>query len=216
MKNYYLQQKQKLIKGHQKMMKLGLSILTEKYDASFAQTAVSESITEFENLIPQIPYIGGNENPMTDTLIQMTSILALYKVLKRYGRSTEEIGALAYEMAQAWVESYPQFARRLIGKFYMSRFNQKRQQQKAVKSQEREFAGDFVIEFVEGNKNDDFSWGVNYIECGIVKFFAAEDVSEFTPYMCQIDYLLFPALGINLKRTGTIAQGCTHCDFRFS
>lgn len=34
--------------------------------------------------------------------------------------------------------------------------------------------------------------------------------------MCELDYLMFPALGIELKRTGTIAQGCTHCDFRFA
>jgi hypothetical protein len=33
--------------------------------------------------------------------------------------------------------------------------------------------------------------------------------------MCRIDFLMFPALGITLKRSGTRAQGCDHCDFRF-
>jgi hypothetical protein len=33
--------------------------------------------------------------------------------------------------------------------------------------------------------------------------------------MCRIDFLMFPALGITLKRSGTGAQGCDHCDFRF-
>jgi hypothetical protein len=212
--SYNGQIKHKLMKRHQKMMGIGQPIMTRRFGYYLAATAVAESDIEFQNLIPQIPSIGGKDNPMTDTLVQMTSLLALYRVLKRHGRDVTEIGDIAYEMAQAWVAAYPQFARHIIGKYYMSRFNRKRQKQKAINSQKRQYPGDFVIEFVEGNNND-FDWGINFVECGVVKFFAEQDASEFTPAMCRIDYLLFPALGIDLQRTGTIAQGCTHCDFRF-
>ena len=152
---------------------------------------------------------------MTETLEQMSTFLALYRVLKRHGREVQEISDLVYEMAQAYVESYSRLARQLIGRFYMSRFNRRRQKQRALKSQERLFPDDFVVEVVEGDAKDDFAWGVNYLECGVVKYFVEQGAEEFTPAMCRIDFLMFPALGIDLKRTGTIAHGCSHCDFRF-
>jgi hypothetical protein len=211
---YYLKQKDKLLKGHRKMMAIGKPLMTARYGAETAVSIIAGSTTEFEQLIPQIPYIGGKENSLTDTMIQISSLLALYRVLKRHGRSVAEIGELTYEMAQAWVDRYPKFVRHLIGRFYMSGFNRRRQQEKALISQEHEHPENFVTEFVAGD-GDSFDWGINYLECGIVKFFARQGAEDLTPYMCQIDYLLFPAMGIGLQRTGTIGQGCTHCDFRF-
>ncbi|HRQ36322.1 MAG TPA: L-2-amino-thiazoline-4-carboxylic acid hydrolase [Chloroflexota bacterium] len=213
--NYYLAQKEKLLKGHQQMMELARPYLTERYGAELADTAVAQSTIEFEQLIPEIPYIGGKANSMTDTLVQMATLLALYRVLKRQGKPVAEIGQLAQEMAQAWVDQYPQFLRRLIGRYYFSAFNRRRLAQKADTLRQQQYPGDFVREVVEGGPDDDFAWGVNYLECGVVKFFAAQDAAEFSPFMCEIDYLIFPALSIDLQRTGTIAQGCSHCDFRF-
>jgi hypothetical protein len=196
------------------MMAIGQPIIQEKYGKVLAETAVIQSAIEFEKLIPQIPYIGGESNSMTDTLVQMTSLLALYRALKREGKPVAEIGDLFYEIAQAQVNRFPQWLRHLIGRFYLSRWNFKRLQGKAAVSQQRQYPGDFVIELVPANNSHTLQ-GINYLECGVVKFFAQQGAAELTPHMCRIDYLLFPAMGIQLNRTGTIAQGCTHCDFRF-
>lgn len=214
--DYYLAQKENLLKGHKKMMALARPYLTEHYGAELADTAVAESTVEFEQLLPEIPYIGGKANSMTDTLVQMATLLALYRILKRYGKPVAEIGELAHQMAQAWVDQYPQFLRRLIGQYYFSAFNRRRLTQKAEALRQQQYPGDFVREVVVGTSDDNFAWGVNYLECGVVKFFEAQNAAEFSPFMCEIDYLLFPALGIELQRTGTIAQGCSHCDFRFT
>lgn len=213
--DYYTSQKEKLCQSHQAMMALGQPLLTGRYGAEFACTAVRQSLAEFEALIPEIPYIGGKNNSLTDTLVQMTSLLALYRVLRRHGRPVTEIGQLAIEMSQAWVDRYPAFVRRLVGLFYMSRLNRRLIARKAARSQAEQYPGDFVRQVVLAGEEDDFEWGVNYLECGVVKFFAAQQAEEFTPFMCEIDHLLFPAMGIRLERTGTIAQGCSHCDFRF-
>lgn len=212
--DYYVKQKRKLIKNHRKMMAIGKPLMQERYGIEVAETAVSQSTAEFEKLLPEIPYIGGSANHMTDTIVQMSSLLALYRVLRQHGKPVEEIGDLFYEMAQAHVKRFPQFLRHLIGKFYLSRWNFKRMKKKAAVSQQRQFPGDFVIELVPTQEGNALQ-GINYLECGVVKFFAQQGAAELTPHMCRIDYLLFPAMGIQLKRTGTIAQGCTHCDFRF-
>jgi hypothetical protein len=33
--------------------------------------------------------------------------------------------------------------------------------------------------------------------------------------MCLIDNLMFPGMGIDLRRKSVTANGCSHCDFRF-
>ncbi len=211
---YRTDNEKRLRKQHKKMMAVGKELFVERYGRTITNDIIEQSHIEFERLLPEIPYIGGKDNPMTDTLEQMATLLALYRVLRGRERPLEEIGELMYRMGEAWVEQYPKFLRQLIGRFYMSRFQRRRSQRHALRSQEREYTADFVTKIIDGD-GQDFEWGVNYLECGVVKYFAQQGAEELTPYMCQIDYLLFPAIGINLVRTGTIAQGCTHCDFRF-
>src|SRR5688572_24467480 len=116
------------------MMGIGRPILTEQYGEVVAQAAVEGSVVEFERLVAEIPYIGGKENPMTDTLVQMMSMLALYRVLKEQGKGIEEIGEIVYLMAKQWTEQFPGFARKLIGQLMMSGYWRRRQKRKAAVS----------------------------------------------------------------------------------
>lgn len=207
-------QKARLLKQHHKMMVIGQAILREAYDDDFVGRIMHETNVEFTQLIPDIPYIGGKSNSLTELMEQMTTLLALYRVLTRHGQPTADIGSIVQKMAQAWIAQFPLLARRLLGRFYMSSWNRQRVAQKAEVSQRRRYADDFVQEVVVGNGRS-YDWGINYLECGVVKFFRQQGAEEFVPYMCEIDNLLFPAIGIELTRTGTIANGQTHCDFRF-
>ncbi len=44
----------------------------------------------------------------------------------------------------------------------------------------------------------------------------ANDGAPFAPYICLSDVALSEALDWGLVRTGTLADGCERCDFRFS
>jgi hypothetical protein len=214
MQDYYFKRKAALMQQHNKMMQYGANVMQAKYESDFINRVIAQTRTEFERLIPEIPYLGGKDNPLTDIIEQMTTLLAFYNVMKRHSITVEVIGEIVYQMANATVEDYPRWIRSLLGRLYMSRFWRNRTKKKALRSQQKQFEGDFVYEVVEG-EGDDFEWGVNYLECGVVKYFKQQGADEFTPYMCLIDYLLFPAMGIGLQRTGTIGHGCTHCDFRY-
>ncbi len=211
--DYYLEQRDKLLRNHRQMMAIGETMLTEKIDADFANQAIAHVTAEFDQLIPEIPYIGGKQHPMTDTLVQMTSMLALYRAIKDH-LPLEENGDLTYEITVAWIERFPQLLRHLIGRYYMSGFMRQRKLKQASQSQKREYAGDFVYEVV-ADDSETYTWGINYLECAVVKFFAAQGADKFTPYMCRLDFLMFPAMGITLQRSGTVARGCDYCDFRF-
>jgi hypothetical protein len=212
---FYLANKQKFLRGHRDIMKLGRGLMESRFGREKAEDVIRRSEVRYDALLEQMPYIGGWENPHTDTLTQVSSFLALYFVLKEDGIPTEEIGELAHRICDQKVAATPYFLRKLLGKLYLTKLWQRRSMKKALRSQEREYPGNFLYEIVEG-KQGEYEWGVNYLECAIVKFFHQQGADEFTPYMCYVDYILFPAMGIDLKRTGTIGQGCSHCDFRFA
>lgn len=211
---FYVAQSAALRRGHARLMTLGAGPLRARYTAEEVAAVTAAAEVEFDALIPAIPYVGGRANSFTDLLIQATSLLALYRVLKLRGRPVAEIGAIVHAMAEAWVNQHPGWVRRLMGHLYMSQLWRARLRRKALASQARQYPGDFVYAVVPGD-DQGAAWGVDYLECGLVKYLQAQGADEFAPYMCVLDFLLFPAMGIALERQGTLAQGCARCDFRF-
>jgi hypothetical protein len=141
---------------------------------------VRESLAEFEKLIPELPYIGGDQNTLTDGLVFSASALAFCRVMKRHGRTVQETGEVLYRTVEAWIRRYPRLLRRVMGCYYMSRFNQWRSRQKAAVSQQRRYPGDWVREHFEGDGNA-FGWGMDYTECGIVKFLRSQGRTSWPP-----------------------------------
>jgi hypothetical protein len=211
---YYVRNKARLLRDHRKLATTGQRIMSARYEADFVAAVTRESLAEFEKLIPELPYIGGDQNPLTGNLVFSASALAFYHVMKRRGKTVEETGKLLYRIMEVWIRRYPGFIRRLMGSYYLSKLSRRLSRQRAPLSQERRYAGDWVFEYVEGD-GETFEWGRDYVECGIVKFLHSQGADELTPYLCLTDYALFGALGIELKRTTTLAKGGEKCDFRF-
>jgi len=74
--------------------------------------------------------------------------------------------------------------------------------------------GVYVFKFVEGD-NENFDFGIDYLECASRKFLAAKDALELAPYICVTDILQSEKFGWGLTRTMTLAEGGEKCDFRF-
>jgi hypothetical protein len=210
---YYVRNKAKLLQEHRGLATIGQEIMAARYEADFIAAVTRKSLLEFEKLIPELPYIGGDQNPLTRNLVFSASALAFYRVMKRHNGTVEETGELLYQIMEAWIRRYPRFIRRLMG-YYHIRFKRRLSMRRSPLSQERRYAGDWVFEHVEGD-GEAFDWGRDYVECGIVKFLHSQEADELTPYLCLTDYALFGALGIELKRTMTLAEEGERCDFRF-
>jgi hypothetical protein len=211
---YYLENRQKLLAEHRKMAKAGQAFAAERYGDSFANILLPESLVEFEKLIPELPYIGGKHNPLTGNLVSSAGALAVYRVMQRHGKRVDETGELLYRLMEAWIRRYPRFVRHLMGRYYLSRFSQRQSKKRSALSQQRRYPANWVRIHVDGD-GQTFEWGVDYLECGIVKFLRSQDADELAPYLCQLDYALYGALGIALTRTKTLADGDEKCDFRF-
>ena len=213
--DYYVSKRDKLIKALDRLLSRVRPQMVARYGESDAAVLHQQILAEFERLLPQIPYIGGDKNPLTPQLIQSAWALAVYRVLQQRGGSVEEAGELLLQGAEAMFNAIPKFLRHLFGKMRFSKLNYPRLAASSRETQKREYPGNWVREFIVGD-GESFDVGIDYTECGIVKFMDAQGASELTPYLCQTDYALFEAIGLHLERTETIASGCQRCNFRIS
>lgn len=78
----------------------------------------------------------------------------------------------------------------------------------------RKYENDWVVDILPGN--GDYDLGYDYSECGACKLCSDEGCPELTPYICRMDFVLADIMNMKLERTGTIADGASRCDFRYS
>lgn len=213
-KNYYISRKPKLLKSFDKTAGLLRDSIVSRYGEDFSDALYREVRQEYEALIPQIPHIEGiRAAPLNTFLVISAQELAIYKVMKKEGKTAGEAWEICHDALRLRMEKVPKIKRWLLKRLMYSSFVKKRMQRRAEKNQKLRF-GDFEVRYVMGDgKNFDF--GVDYVGCGIYKFMKDQRAEEFTPYVCMSDIALSDAMGWGLIRTETLADGCERCDFRF-
>ncbi len=209
----YVGRRSRLLKGFDRSVSRAKHVLVERYGEEEANSLLEGSRQAYEELIPQIPYIG-DRNPLLIFLLPATRYLAIYRTFQKHGQAVEEAGRLAYEIGEAEIKAIPGWMRRLIGVLWFSPLFTKRLHKRAISSQERKYPGGYVLAYVEGDGLD-FDYGVDYIECASCKFLSEQDASELAPYVCAVDKVASEMLGWGLSRTTTLAEGGAKCDFRF-
>ena len=212
--NYYISRKTELLNNYDKISKPLGKVLATGFDDKHATGILVEARREFETIIPKIPYIGGEKNFNTRNLIMASACLAIYKVLKNHGKTTDEVGKIIYEMTETMVD-YPKFILHFIGRLKYGKGYEKKIEQWATESQRRQYPGDWVATFIKGDRKE-FDYGFDMTECGIVKFFHAQGADEIVPYICvSMDGIFSEAFNRGLVRTMTLAEGYDRCDFRY-
>ncbi len=187
-------------------------VLVPQYGSGFAERVLRESREQYQSLLPHIPYIGGDDNHLTRSLIGSVQCLALYRAMKTHGQGAAETGRVLYDAILARrhepstpVSSAPPLAsEQLI----------ERRRQGATRSQERRYAGDYVYAFVAGD-GEAFEYGYDFSECAAQKFYRAKGAEEFLPYYCFLDYAWSQVLGLGLSRRTALSEGDARCTHRF-
>ena len=211
--NYYISRKDALLKDLDDNFPYFEKVLTGEYDAAEIEAIYHEARQNFEALIPQLPYIGGDANGLTTNLVQSAWCLAIYQTMQPRGKTAEDVGRIIYRAVQGMMDASPRGFLRLGGVLQTSSLSLESLTAEAALSQQRRYPGDWVFEMVEGDGKT-FDWGLDYTECGICKFYQAQGVSEFTPYLCLLDFPMSEAMGSGLVRTETLANGDARCNFR--
>ena len=64
-KDYYIRKKAELLQEFDKEVRIWKPVVVKQYGEGIADKILREARKSFEKLIPQIPYIGGDENRRT-------------------------------------------------------------------------------------------------------------------------------------------------------
>lgn len=211
---YYASRAQALLRDFDETARLTTARLAPGSGTEFTDTLVRAIREEFERLIPEIPHISGlRAKPLNAFLLATAQELAVYRAMKKRGRSANEAWEVCHEAIIAKMEAYPAWKAWLLRKLMFSGLMKRRVKQRAAKGEPLQL-GAFQVRYLLGD-GEDFDWGVDYLACGNYEFMKAQGAEEFAPYVCMSDIALGEALGWGLTRTETLADGCDRCDFRF-
>ncbi len=206
--NYYIKKKRILMRTFNVAINIVKQILIDKFGELKFNKISTYTRDEFETLIPQLPYVGGNDNHLTDSLINAALLLPFLRFFEKEGLEFMEIGNLTYQLYEAFYKVIPPTDDIFTEEFFI------KEKEHAKNSKARKYPGDWVLDFVESDGKT-FTFGVDYIECGVYKFYKSQGAEHFMPFVCISDYAQAQAYGYGLKRTQTIGNGAPICDFRY-
>ncbi len=160
-------------------------------------TVIETARGELEAMAPTLAYLDAPRSGLANALFFCAIHLAVFRVLREQRVSAHRYGAAMLDAlaqlppgADAEPPSDPDWAKG-----------------------PGTHAGEFDVELVPGEAPD--SWGYNIKSCAICHLYGQHDAMELVPYMCASDDVMSDQAGQGLRRTGTIALGAQHCDFRY-
>lgn len=212
---YYSVNKSEILLGFRMWVRnLKTSLINKcSLDDETITSIIKEFKYEFELILGRLHDIGGENNPLTREYIFYTQWLAVYLVLKRYGKTVEEIGNILYEDS---INSFSLVSSEEVlderQKWFSS--EQSIYRKSAEKSKENGFEFDWVYNFVEGD-GEEFDFGLDFCECAVYKLFHSFGAGELVSYVCAVDFGWSQAFGMGVERTQSIAQGHKVCNLRW-
>jgi hypothetical protein len=212
--DYYLDRMSKYWKQFGRLIKSSNRVLPRYLDTSLTENVIEETKTNFEMLLKELPFIGGDENLFTPDLVSSALGLAYIRVLETRSLAVDTIGEVINEVYDDVFSSLPKLVKWFTRWSMFSYNHQKKLKAFAEESQLRRYPGNWVMEYVAGD-GIEFDFGYNCTECAILIFFQKMDSEDYMPYMCATDYAVSRAIRTGLHRTTTLSNGGECCDFRY-
>jgi len=166
----------------------------------------------FKDLVPLIPYIGGEKNRFTKNLVESVRYLALFQAMAEHGQTAEAAGRIIYDAFLVKAKGPRPLippAERLTTAQLMER-----NKRDAELSQERHYPGDYVYSFILGTGKR-FDYGFDFTGCASQKFYHTQGADEFLPFYCYLDFAAGQVRGFGFTRTLTLYEGRGKCNHRF-
>lgn len=188
------------------------------YPAQFEEIQV-ETANHFIALQNDIAFIHTSGNPMDKRMDFCAYFLALIKTLDRRQETYEQIRKICLEITIEYVQpknkiqayfkkTLPKLIDTRLGRIMVKLFAKKVGQNKSSEG--------FIAQIIT-DKNETFGlgYGVNILECGICKLFKKHNYAKYASILCEVDKITTQLAGLEMHRTGTIANGAKICDFRY-
>lgn len=214
--DFYVKRKSKLIENFNKKLENIKSLFIEYFDEKSLTNLYDMIFKEFETLLPEIQYIGGNKNPYTSFLVGSAEMFAIIRIFQNEGLSFQKIGQFIfeyYEIINQRREEVLKKAGQLHSEQIFTPDYMDFMKNFAKESQNKTYPGDWIFEFVDGT--NEFNYGFNFTQCGICELSKKLDFERYTPFICLADFAEATASGFGFTRTQTVSNGDPICDHRY-
>jgi hypothetical protein len=203
-------------------MKAYKRYFTEAITKSFSnegQSINTEVDAVFDSLRGDVEVAKRSANPMDRRLEISAYFLAFIIVLDKRGISSEQIRSLCIEIAHAYVKPEnrsqsmlkkipPKLIGTWIAKALLPVF--------AKRVGSLAHPDGFKVQIITDPKETfGLGYGFDILECGICKQFTKHGYKHYSNILCEVDHVTSGLAGLELIRSGTIANGSSKCDFRF-
>lgn len=214
---YYVSRAPQLLKGFDRRSKAMRSVLKDRFREDIVEAVIRDARHEFEQLLPSLPYVGGDGNRSTAVLLRSVECLTLHRALKKQGKDVYETGVILWEFMNESISrmSWPGRLRlRFTWVLAFTSFGKMYVRSMAKRSAKRRFAGDWMGRYVWSDGSG-FDFGLDFTECAVHKLFKKLGEEEVAPYVCLFEYPYSRLADSGLVRTMTLANGDEKCDLRF-
>ncbi len=189
-----------------------------RYPTHFEQIC-AETESRYEIIARDIRFASKSSNPLDRRLEFTAYFLALIQVLETIGEPFEKIRETCLEIThnyvrpknrwQAWLKRLPV---KIIGTplgSLLTSFMKK-------KTEKLGHPDGFLVKMVtDPAQTYGLGYGMDILECGICKQFQKHGMKRYASILCEVDELTSSLAGLELVRSGTIANGAKCCDFRW-
>jgi hypothetical protein len=167
------------------------------------------SMERFQEILSDLPDIGGDKSPLIWTYIEAAVALGFFLAAHAHGISFEDAGRFTYDFIETYFLS--EEGLNSLQKATPESINQQRETMKSHSGKSLT-PDSWCSVYVEPVENS-FDIGWNNTECGIIKLYVKYGAREYVPFICMIDSISYPLRGLGLQRTRTLVDA-DHCDFR--
>ncbi|MBY9016192.1 MAG: L-2-amino-thiazoline-4-carboxylic acid hydrolase [Candidatus Lokiarchaeota archaeon] len=216
--DFYIRKRSKFMGTFDEHLAVVNEELYKKFDNKKSEELISQMKVEFEKILPNIPYIGGQKNPTTLVLVKCMSDLAIFRILEKAGFSFREIGEFHYNYviaAHKLRKEALEKAGRDPSQYPFDPVYINYQKKLTEETQMKLYPDDWVMDFVEGGDGKNFEWGWDITECGVQKAYKKLGEEKYLPFICLGDYYEAEALGFGFSRDQTLGFGAPLCTHRF-
>lgn len=214
MHDYYKNSIPKLKKSMHGLLKYIRTELEE--DTGKSYSLVFDEIWQIYEIrmLEHFPYIGGDKVSGTKNLTGSYCFVAMGEVLKQYGKDMEHIGYLMVLAYTRQTEAMPGIAKMIARKVFTNpKLLKKMFTKKDASNAENaaKYPGSFETKVQEPTSEYPFIY--HNLVCPLSDFAKKYGFEEYMPYLCNLDYAMFGALGAPLYRTHTCFADGDYCDF---
>ncbi len=173
----------------------------------------------YQAIFPDVAFARHSSNPIDRRLEFSAYFLATAQVLELRGENFDTIRQICLDITHAYVRpknGLHAWLKRLPVKIIhsplgglLTRFMEK------ITTKLGHPDGFRVKLLTDPSLTFGLGYGIDILECGICKLFNKHGAGKYVPILCEVDKLTSSLAGLEMVRSGTIANGSKCCDFRW-